>query len=335
MEQDGEIVTFEPTCRVVGSGSASDGVRVDTVTLVDAGDPTVTRAGDLELVLARVVGTPVEGDQTLTATSGPTAPPRRRCCPSFGVVPCGWRDTPTRPTEPHGATRAEPCRRRGRAGRPRRRTPRSASAATPDAARRGVGGARPDVAVRRERRAEPLATSARSATAVASAKESSTRSRDRRPAPASALAGRARRAGVFQSTWAVPICCARRDAGSQPHLVQRARAVAGTELAGVGGEVVEGVVVHGAVVVADEAVRRHELGVELAPGCARRRPPARAGGELVDVEVLRLLVGVDVAVEAVALVGELLHQVVVVVAHPVADGDEVDALAALLGDARR
>ncbi len=74
MEQDGEIVTFEPTCRVIGSGSASDGVRVDTVTLADAGDPTVSRAGDLELVLARVVGTPVEGDQTLTAQWADRAP---------------------------------------------------------------------------------------------------------------------------------------------------------------------------------------------------------------------------------------------------------------------
>ena len=55
--------------------------------------------------------------------------------------------------------------------------------------------------------------------------------------------------------------------------------------------------------------------------------------KLVDVEVLRLLVGVDVAVEAVPLVRELLHQVVVVVAHPVADGDEVDALAPGLRDA--
>ena len=50
MEQDGEVVTFDPTCRVSGSGTASDGVRADSVTLVDAGDPTVTRAGDLELV---------------------------------------------------------------------------------------------------------------------------------------------------------------------------------------------------------------------------------------------------------------------------------------------
>ena len=65
----------------------------------------------------------------------------------------------------------------------------------------------------------------------------------------------------------------------------------------------------------------------------RRRRPGEQAGELVDVEVLRLLVGVDVAVEAVPLVRELLHQVVVVVAHPVADGDEVDALAPGLRDA--
>jgi hypothetical protein len=43
---------------------------VDTVSVLDAGDPTVTRAGDLELVLARVVGTVVDGEQTLTAQWG-------------------------------------------------------------------------------------------------------------------------------------------------------------------------------------------------------------------------------------------------------------------------
>ena len=77
MEQDGETVVFDPTCRVSGSGTASDGVRVDSVTVVDAGDPTLTRAvtptGDLELVLARVVSTPVTGEATLTATWGDQA----------------------------------------------------------------------------------------------------------------------------------------------------------------------------------------------------------------------------------------------------------------------
>jgi hypothetical protein len=73
-EQDGAIVRFDPTCRVSGSGTASAGVRVSSVALLDAGDPTITRAGDLELVLSRVIGTPVEGDQTLTAQWGDHAP---------------------------------------------------------------------------------------------------------------------------------------------------------------------------------------------------------------------------------------------------------------------
>jgi hypothetical protein len=74
MEQDGEVVTFEPTCRVSGSGSAADAVRLDSVTVADAGDPTVTRAGDLELVLARVVGTVVSGQDILTAQWGDHGP---------------------------------------------------------------------------------------------------------------------------------------------------------------------------------------------------------------------------------------------------------------------
>ncbi len=74
MEQDGETITFEPTCRVSGSGSASDGVRADTVSVLDPGDPTVTRAGEHELVLARVVGTVVAGEQTLTAQWGDHGP---------------------------------------------------------------------------------------------------------------------------------------------------------------------------------------------------------------------------------------------------------------------
>ncbi len=70
MEQDGEVVTFEPTCRVIGSGSASDAVAVDAVTVSDDGDPTVVRAGGHELVVARVIGTGVSGRETLTATWG-------------------------------------------------------------------------------------------------------------------------------------------------------------------------------------------------------------------------------------------------------------------------
>ena len=68
MEKDGQLVTFDPTCRVTGSGSGADGVSLDTVAIVDDGDPTVVRAGGLELVVARVIGPGVTGDATLTAS---------------------------------------------------------------------------------------------------------------------------------------------------------------------------------------------------------------------------------------------------------------------------
>ena len=68
MEKDGQVVTFDPTCRVVGSGSGADGVSVDTVAIADDGDPTVVRAGGHELVVARVIGPGVTGRETLTAT---------------------------------------------------------------------------------------------------------------------------------------------------------------------------------------------------------------------------------------------------------------------------
>ena len=78
MEQDGEVVRFDPTCRVSGSGSSADVVRAGAVAVVDPGDPTVTRAGELELVLARVVGTALPGAdsgcETLTAQWGDRAP---------------------------------------------------------------------------------------------------------------------------------------------------------------------------------------------------------------------------------------------------------------------
>lgn len=74
MEKDGGTVTFEPSCRVAGSGRSSSPVAPSPVTVLDAGDPTVVRMGDVELVVGRVVGTPVAGDQTLTAEWGGHAP---------------------------------------------------------------------------------------------------------------------------------------------------------------------------------------------------------------------------------------------------------------------
>lgn len=74
MEQDGGLVRFDPTCRVSGSGSSATAVRAEAVSLVDPGDPTITRAGDHELVVARVVGTVVSGQDTLTAQWGDHGP---------------------------------------------------------------------------------------------------------------------------------------------------------------------------------------------------------------------------------------------------------------------
>lgn len=67
-EQDGERVDVAPRMQVRGSGSAethlSAMTSVDSVT--DEVTVTLVRAGDLELAPARVVGSPLQGEFTLT-----------------------------------------------------------------------------------------------------------------------------------------------------------------------------------------------------------------------------------------------------------------------------
>lgn len=66
-EEDGERVDVAPRMQVKGSGSGNRPpalTSVDSVT--DHGTLTVTRAGDLELTVARVVGSPLDGELTLT-----------------------------------------------------------------------------------------------------------------------------------------------------------------------------------------------------------------------------------------------------------------------------
>ena len=66
-EQDGERVDVPPRMQVKGSGSANNPpalTSVDSVT--DRGTLTVTRAGDLELTVARVVGSALDGELNLT-----------------------------------------------------------------------------------------------------------------------------------------------------------------------------------------------------------------------------------------------------------------------------
>ncbi len=72
LEQDGQRIDVPPRMTVQGSGEPGAAVpdlpTVDTVR--DAGMTTVVRAGDLELVVARVVGATVEGDETLVGQVG-------------------------------------------------------------------------------------------------------------------------------------------------------------------------------------------------------------------------------------------------------------------------
>jgi hypothetical protein len=71
-EVDGRRVTVEPRMTVLGSGVTDAAMpvigSVDEVR--DDGATTVTRCGDLELVVVRMVGTAIETEQTLTGRWG-------------------------------------------------------------------------------------------------------------------------------------------------------------------------------------------------------------------------------------------------------------------------
>ena len=72
LEEDGERVDIPPRMTVRGSGSPD--AKVPAIEAVDAvhddGMTTVVRAGDVELVVARVVGAPIEADETLIGEIG-------------------------------------------------------------------------------------------------------------------------------------------------------------------------------------------------------------------------------------------------------------------------
>ena len=74
-EENGDRVDVAPRMQVRGSGSPGTDLPevsgVDSVT--DQDTVTLVRAGDLELILARVVGSPLEGDATLTGRVGDSA----------------------------------------------------------------------------------------------------------------------------------------------------------------------------------------------------------------------------------------------------------------------
>jgi hypothetical protein len=70
VEVDGRQERRDPTAHVTGSGTAADVGTLATPTATDTADATTVRAGDLELVVRRVLtpGVPADGAATLTGT---------------------------------------------------------------------------------------------------------------------------------------------------------------------------------------------------------------------------------------------------------------------------
>ena len=72
LEEDGQRIDIPPRMTVQGSGSP--GTEVPDLTRVDSarddGTTTVVRAGDVELIVARVVGATIEADETLVGQVG-------------------------------------------------------------------------------------------------------------------------------------------------------------------------------------------------------------------------------------------------------------------------
>jgi maltokinase-like protein len=65
----GRLEPRQPTATVTGSGTAGTPVpAIDAVSCRDEGPTTLVRAGEVELLVARVVGTDVQAAQTLTGS---------------------------------------------------------------------------------------------------------------------------------------------------------------------------------------------------------------------------------------------------------------------------
>ena len=122
------------------------------------------------------------------------------------------------------------------------------------------------------------------------------------------------------------------DVLAQPERVQRGHGVPGTDRAGVDLVVGEIVVADVPVLVADEAVRGDDVAIELDLRPRIERDRLQRAGQVLGEQPAGLVEDVHVGVEAVALVGELLEQRVVVVAHPDADRDELDARLGVAAD---
>ena len=115
-------------------------------------------------------------------------------------------------------------------------------------------------------------------------------------------------------------------------VVQGGHRVARPDRAGVDPRIAELAVGDGPVLVADEPVRRDHGGIELDLDLGVEGDGLERPDEVLDEQPAGLGEVVDVGVEAVALVGQLLEQDVVVVAHPDADRDQLDAGRGVVAD---
>ena len=115
------------------------------------------------------------------------------------------------------------------------------------------------------------------------------------------------------------------DILAQAQGVQGRDRMAGADRTGVHVRVDEVLVGDVAILVADEAVGRDDVSLELDLRLRVEGDRLERAGQVLGEQPAGLVEDVDVGVEAVALVGELLEQRVVVVAHPDADRDELDA----------
>ncbi len=118
----------------------------------------------------------------------------------------------------------------------------------------------------------------------------------------------------------------------QLDLVQRRHAVPGADLAGVHRVVAEILVGDGPVLKAHQPVAGHHIWIKVHLYLGVHGDGLQRARQAVHKEPLRLGQGVDVGIEPVAIVGQLLHQHVVIVAHAKADAGHGDPLAGIAAD---
>ena len=105
--------------------------------------------------------------------------------------------------------------------------------------------------------------------------------------------------------------------------------MAGADLSRIHGVITEALIGDVTVLIADQAISTDGLWVELDLRLGVRRDGLQGAREVLDKDPTGLIQGVDVGVEAVSLIGQLLHQGIVVVTHAETNRGELDTLISL------